>query len=44
MNIRSLSCHFDELVSTSVNFKANFDVVAVSEIWSAFLQSYTGKC
>eukprot|EP00794_Sanderia_malayensis_P008404 gene8404-9304_t len=36
MNIRSLSCHYDELVSTLVNLKVNFDVVAVSELWHTF--------
>ena len=36
MNIRSLSCHYDELVSTLVNLEVNFDVVAVSEIWYTF--------
>ena len=36
MNIRSLSCHYDEFVSTLVNLGVNFDVVAVSEIWHTF--------
>ena len=36
MNMKSLSCHYDELVSTLVNLGVNFDVVAVSEIWHTF--------
>ncbi len=36
MNIRSLSCHFDELHSLLVNLKIGFDVVAVSETWDSF--------
>ena len=30
MNIRSLSCHFDELFSTLVSLKIKFDIVGVS--------------
>ena len=36
MNIRSLSCHFDELQSLSVNLNFAFNVVAVSETWDSF--------
>ena len=36
MNIRSLSCHFDELQTLLVNLKVPFDVVAVSETWDSF--------
>ena len=36
MIIRSLSCHYDELVSTLVNLQVNFDVVVVSEIFHTF--------
>ena len=36
MNIRSLSCHFDELVSTLVSLAIKFDVVGVSETWDSF--------
>ena len=36
MNIRSLSCHFDELQTLLVNFKVPFDVVAVLETWDSF--------
>ena len=35
MNIRSLSCHFDELVSTLVSLEIKFDVVGVSETWDS---------
>ena len=31
MNVRSLSLHFDELVSTLATLKINFDVIGVSE-------------
>ena len=36
MNIRSLSFHFDELVSTLACLKLNFDVIGVSETWDSF--------
>ena len=36
MNIRSLSCHFDELQSLIVNLNIDFHVVAVSETWDSF--------
>ena len=36
MNIRSLSCHFDELHSLLVNLNIGFNVVAVSETWDSF--------
>ena len=36
MNIRSFSCHFDELQTLLVNVKVPFDVVAVSETWDSF--------
>ena len=36
MNIRVLSCHFDELQTLLVNLKIPFDVVAVSETWDSF--------
>ena len=36
MNIRSLSCHFDELHSLLVNLNISFSVVAVSETWDSF--------
>ena len=36
MNIRSLSCHFDELQTLLVNLRVPFDVVAVSETWDSF--------
>ena len=32
-NIRSLSLHYDELVSLSAHTKLNLDVIGVSEIW-----------
>ena len=35
-NIRSLSFHFDELLSTLSNLKINFDVIGVSETWNSF--------
>lgn len=34
-NIRSLSFHFDELVSTLACLKLNFDVIGVSETWDS---------
>ncbi len=34
-NIRSLSCHFDELVSLLTNLKINFDVIGLSELWNS---------
>jgi len=36
MNIRSLSCHFDELLTLLSNLNISFDVVAVSETWDSF--------
>ena len=36
MNIRSLSCHFDELQSLLVNLNIGFNVVAVSGTWDSF--------
>ena len=36
MNIRSLSCHFDELQSLLSNLNSGFHVVAVSETWDSF--------
>ena len=41
MNIRSLSCHFDELLSLLTNLKIGFDVVAVSETWDSFERPIT---
>ena len=35
-NIRSLSLHFDELVSTISTLKISFDVIGVSETWNSF--------
>ena len=35
-NIRSLSLHFDELVSTLSTLKISFDVIGVSETWNSF--------
>ena len=35
MNIRSLSCHFDDLYSLLVNLNVKFDVVGVSETWDS---------
>ena len=35
MNIRSLSCHFDDLHSLLVNLNVKFDVVGVSETWDS---------
>ena len=37
MNVRNLSLHFDELVSTIASMNINFDVIGVSETWK-FLQ------
>ena len=34
-NIRSLSCHFDELISLLTNLKVNFDVIGLSELWNS---------
>ena len=36
MNIRSLSLHVDELVSTLATLTINFDVIGVSETWNSF--------
>ena len=36
INIRSLSLHLDELVSTLATLKKNFDVIGVSETWNSF--------
>ena len=36
MNTRSLSLHFDELISTLASLKINFDVIGVSETWNSF--------
>ena len=36
MNIRSLSCHFDDLQFLRVNLNICFNVVAVSETWDSF--------
>ena len=36
MNTRSLSLHFDELISTLASLKINFDVIGVSETWDSF--------
>ena len=35
LNIRSLSLHLDELVSTLSTLKVNFDVIGVSETWDS---------
>ena len=35
MNIRSFSCHFDDLHSFLVNLNVKFDVVGVSETWDS---------
>ena len=35
MNIRNLSCHFDDLHSLLVNLNVKFDVVGVSETWDS---------
>ena len=35
MTIRSLSCHFDELLTLLSNLNISFDVVAVSETWDS---------
>lgn len=39
MNIRSLSCHFDELFSTLASLRIEFDVIGVSETWDSFENS-----
>ncbi len=36
MNVRSLSCHFDELQYLLSTLNISFDVVAVSETWDSF--------
>ena len=36
MNTRSLSLHFDELISTLASLEINFDVIGVSETWNSF--------
>ena len=36
LNIRSLSLHVDELVSTLATLKINFDVIGLSETWNSF--------
>ena len=36
MNTRSLSLHFDDLISTLASLKINFDVIGVSETWNSF--------
>ena len=36
LNIRSLSLHVYELVSTLATLKINFDVIGVSETWNSF--------
>ena len=36
MNTRSLSRHFDELISTLASSKIKFDVIGVSETWASF--------
>ena len=42
MNIRSLSCHFDELQPLLVNLDMGFNVVAVSDTWdSLMIPGYT---
>ena len=35
-NIRSLSLHFDKLISTLSTLKISFDVIGVSETWNSF--------
>ena len=35
-NVRSLSLHFDELVSTLSTLKISFDVIGASETWNSF--------
>ena len=35
MNTRSLSLHFDELISTIATLKINFDVIGLSETWNS---------
>ena len=41
MNIRSLSCHFDELLSLLTNLNVGFDVIAVSETLDSFERPLT---
>ena len=36
MNVRSLSLHFDELISTLSTLKTNFDIIGLSETWNSF--------
>ena len=36
LNVRSLSLHVDELVSTLATLKINCDVIGVSETWNSF--------
>ena len=36
MNVRSLSLHFDELISTLATLKISFDVIGVSETWNSY--------
>ena len=35
MNVRSLSLHFDELISTLSTLKINFDIIGLSETWNS---------
>ena len=35
MNTRSLSLHFDELISTIATLKINFDIIGLSETWNS---------
>ena len=35
MNTRSLSLHFDELISTIATLRINFDVIGLSETWNS---------
>ena len=35
MNVRSLSCHIEELQSLLVNLNINFDAIGVSETWDS---------
>ena len=39
MNVRSLSLHFDELVSNLASLNINFDVIGMSETWNSFANS-----
>ena len=41
MNIQSLSCHFDELLSLLTNLNIGFGVVAVSETWNTIERPIT---